>query len=113
VRFREDRHEDLDRARRAVATWRDQNPEGTAEQLVAALGAEFHRDYGPVLRALLFTADRHPDVIIGMDEFGNWQARIPEPNGETVSTRPRLRELHDKLDKIIVERSGQPDGGFG
>jgi hypothetical protein len=34
-------------------------PEGTAEQLVAALGDEFHRDYGPVLRAVLFAVDRH------------------------------------------------------
>jgi hypothetical protein len=59
VRFRDDSPEDLDRARAAVAAWRDQNPEGTAEQLVAALGDEFHRDYGPVLRAVLFAVDRH------------------------------------------------------
>ena len=59
MRFREDNHEDLNRARAAVAAWRDQNLEGTAEQLVAALGGDFHRDYGPVLRALLFAADRH------------------------------------------------------
>ena len=59
MRFREDNPGDLGRARAAVATWRDQNPAGTPEQLVAALGAGFHRDYGPVLRALLFAADRH------------------------------------------------------
>lgn len=59
MRFRDDSPEDLDRARGAVAAWRDQNPEGTAEQLVAALGDEFHRDYGPVLRAVLFAVDRH------------------------------------------------------
>jgi hypothetical protein len=59
VRFREDKREDLDRARAAVAAWREQNPAGTAEQLVAALGGQFHRDYGPVLRAVLFAADRH------------------------------------------------------
>ena len=59
MRFREDNPEDLERARGGVAAWRDQNPEGTADQLVAALGAGFHRDYGPVLRALLFAADRH------------------------------------------------------
>lgn len=59
MRFREGNPEDLDRARAAVATWRDQNPEGTPEQLVTALGAGFHRDYGPVLGALLFAADRH------------------------------------------------------
>ena len=59
MRFREDSPEDLDRARAAVAAWRDQNPDSTADQLVAALGDGFHRDYGPVLRALLFAADRH------------------------------------------------------
>lgn len=59
MRFREDNPEDLDRARVAVAAWRSQNREGTPEQLVAAVGADFHRDYGPVLRALLFAADRH------------------------------------------------------
>ena len=46
MRFREDRPEDLDRARAAVAAWR-----------------------------------------------GTWEARIPEPTGETVTTRYTLREL--------------------
>jgi hypothetical protein len=55
VRFREDSPRDLARARTAVADWRSQNPMGTAAQL----GAQFHRNYGPVLRALLFAADRH------------------------------------------------------
>lgn len=59
MRFREDNPKDLDRARAAVTTWRDQNQEGTAEQLLTALGAGFHRDYSPVLRALLFAVDRH------------------------------------------------------
>jgi hypothetical protein len=59
VRFREDTPEDLARARTAVAAWRDQNPAGTAGQLIIDLGAQFHRDYGPVLRAVLFSADRH------------------------------------------------------
>ena len=63
MRFREDNPGDLGRARAAVATWRDQNPAGTPEQLVAALGAGFHRDYGPVLRALLFAADHHPLIV--------------------------------------------------
>lgn len=44
----------------------------------------------------------HPDVIVGRDEFGNWQARIPEPNGETVITRYTLRELLGKLDELLV-----------
>jgi len=59
VSFREDSPGDLDRARAAVAAWRDQNPAGTAEQLLADLGGQFHPDYGPVLRAVLFLADRH------------------------------------------------------
>jgi len=57
--FREDNPEDLDRARTAVAAWREQNPAGTAEQLLADLGGHFRQDCGPVLRAVLFLADRH------------------------------------------------------
>jgi hypothetical protein len=59
VRYREDTPELLARARAAVAAWRDQNPAGTGEELVAAIGDQFHRDYGVVLRALLFAVDRH------------------------------------------------------
>jgi len=59
VRFREDNPRELARARASVAAWRDQNPAGTAEQLIAELGGQFHPDYGPVLRAVLFAADRH------------------------------------------------------
>ena len=59
VRYREDNPQDLARARAAVAAWRARNPEGTAGQLLADLGDQFHSDYGPVLRAVLFAADRH------------------------------------------------------
>jgi hypothetical protein len=59
VRFREDNPEDLARARAEVAAWRDRNPAGTAEDLVTVIGHRYHRDYGPVLRAVLFTVDRH------------------------------------------------------
>ena len=59
MRFREDNPRELARARAAVAAWRSQNPGGTSEQLVAAIGCRFHPDYGVVLRALLFAADRH------------------------------------------------------
>jgi hypothetical protein len=59
VRYREDTPELLARARAAVAAWRDQNPAGTGEELVDAIGHQFHRDYGVVLRALLFAVDRH------------------------------------------------------
>jgi hypothetical protein len=61
----------------------------------AALGlAPDEPDQVPRLRA--FRA-AHPDVIIGDGGFGTWQARIPEPAGETVITRYRLRELLDEL----------------
>jgi len=59
VRFRDDNPADLDRARAAVAAWREQNPAGTPEQLTAALGHQFHRDYAVVLRAVLFAVDKH------------------------------------------------------
>jgi hypothetical protein len=58
VRFRDDKPGDLDRARAAVADWRRQNPAGTDEELTAALGHQFHPDYGVVLRAALFAVDR-------------------------------------------------------
>jgi hypothetical protein len=50
---------DRDRARAAVEAWRSQNPTGTYEQVVTALGQQFHEDYGPVLRALLYVIDKH------------------------------------------------------
>jgi len=59
MRFREDKPEDLDRARAAVAAWRAQHPQGTNEQLVADLGSQFHPDYAVVLRSILFSVDRH------------------------------------------------------
>jgi len=46
VRFREDTPEGLARARAEVAAWRDRNPAGTGDDLVAILGPRFHRDYG-------------------------------------------------------------------
>ncbi len=64
----------------------------------AALGlAPDEPDQVPRLRA--FRA-AHPNVIIGDGGFGTWQARIPEPAGETVITRHRLRDLLDKLDEL-------------
>lgn len=52
---------------------------------------------------------RHPDVIIGLLGFDAWQARIPEPNGETVISRYTLKELLDKLDEV----TGGTGGGHG
>jgi hypothetical protein len=59
MRFREDNPAELARARAAVASWRDQNPVGNAQELIAAIGHRFHRDYEVVLRAVLFAVDRH------------------------------------------------------
>ena len=59
MRFRDDNPADLTRARAAVAAWRDRNPAGTGDELVAAVGRQFHPDYGVVLRAVLFAVDRH------------------------------------------------------
>ncbi len=46
MRFREDGPQELARARAAVMDWRDRTPAGTAWQLAAELGAQFHPDYG-------------------------------------------------------------------
>lgn len=59
MRYREDTAEELARARVAVAACRDWNSGGTAEDLIAAIGGQFDRDYGVVLRAVLFAVDRH------------------------------------------------------
>jgi len=58
MRYREDKPGDLERARTTVAEWRKQNPAGTEEQLIDALGSQFHSEYGPVLRGMLFAFDR-------------------------------------------------------
>jgi hypothetical protein len=61
VRFGED---DLVRARAAVREWRAEHPEGTAAQLVDQVGGQFHPDWGPVLRAMLFVVDRHAARVV-------------------------------------------------
>jgi hypothetical protein len=58
VRYREDTPGELARARVAVAAWRDRNPGGTGEDMLAAIRHQFHRDYGVALRAVLFAVDR-------------------------------------------------------
>ena len=57
--------------------------------------------------------EQHPDVIIGTGEFGTWEARIPEPAGETVTTRCKLRDLLDRLDELTGKHQGQPSGAPG
>ena len=61
-----------------------------------------------VMRLAAFR-NAHPDVIVEAGEFGTWQARIPEENGETVITRHRPGELLDKLGEV----TGQPGSGPG
>ena len=60
-----------------------------------------------LLRLARFRA-AHPEVIIGDGGFGTVQARIPEPDGETVITRYTLRELLDRLDELTAEPNDQP-----
>jgi hypothetical protein len=61
-----------------------------------------------VLRLQAFRT-AHPDVVIGDGGFGTIQARIPEPDGETVITRYRLAELLDKLDELTDEHRTRED----
>jgi hypothetical protein len=65
---------------------------------------------GQMSRLAAFRA-AHPDVLIRPGEFGTWQALIPEANGETVITRYLLRELLDKLDAVLSERTEIPGQG--
>jgi hypothetical protein len=54
-------------------------------------------------RLCRFRSD-HPKVRISAG-VGYWQALIPEPNGETVITRYLLRELLDKLERLLEPRA--------
>lgn len=51
------RPEDLARVRTAAREWQERNPQGTAEQHIAGIGGQFHREYGPVLRGILSAVD--------------------------------------------------------
>jgi hypothetical protein len=64
VRFREDTASYQQRARAAVAQWRAEHPQGTPDQMIAAVGPAFDRDYGPALRAFLFVIDKHTARIV-------------------------------------------------
>jgi hypothetical protein len=79
VRFRDENPADLARARTAVAGWRDQNPAGTSDELVASVGRQFHPDYVVVLRAVLFAVDRHR----ARDVIGIATAHSPASQGRT------------------------------
>jgi hypothetical protein len=64
VRWSDDKAETRVRARKAVAAWRDQHPDGTYHQLVADLGPDFSDEYGTVLRSMLFVIERHEANIL-------------------------------------------------
>ncbi|HET9969796.1 MAG TPA: hypothetical protein VFQ68_16295 [Streptosporangiaceae bacterium] len=64
MRFREDSAEELARARSEVRAWRQQHPQGTADELVADLGGQFHPYYGPILRGVLAALELHGAKII-------------------------------------------------
>jgi hypothetical protein len=69
MKIREDKAADLERARALVAEWREQNPAGAEDELIAALGSQFHPGYGPVFRAALFALHRHrarPSPVPGL-----------------------------------------------
>jgi hypothetical protein len=67
VRFRENSEKEQAKAREAVKAWRAEHPDGTPAEMLAELGPEFHADYGPVLRAMLFRADlRDAKVATGI-----------------------------------------------
>lgn len=59
MRFRDEKPGDLDRARAAVAAWRDRHPAGTDADLIAAVGPAFHPDWAVALRGMLFVEDRN------------------------------------------------------
>lgn len=58
MRYRNWKSADLDRARAAVAAWRDRNPQGRADQLIAEIACRFHPDDPLMPRRLLSAASR-------------------------------------------------------
>ena len=56
-------------------------------------------EYDQVLRLDRFRQD-HPAIVVRAGN-GWWQAVIPAPAGEIVTTRYTLRALLDKLDELI------------
>ena len=93
MRFREDHPADLDRARTAVAQWREQNPAGTQDQLLAALSPQFHPDYTPVLRAVLFTHDRQTTAIPASTPADHKPAPNRQTDVRTVTVSAKDQQL--------------------
>jgi hypothetical protein len=57
MRFREDTPEELNRARKAVAEWRAAHLDGTAAEMITAIGDQFHPHYAVALRGILYRVD--------------------------------------------------------
>jgi len=61
-------------------------------------------DRGQLLRLDRFR-HRHPHILIAEADFGAWEARIPQRNGEHVKVSPReeggLRGLLDDLEDLL------------
>ena len=97
MRYREGNPADLDRARVAVAEWREAHPDGTSEQLVADIGPQFHRGYAVVLRGVFFAAAdraRGQRPAGDTDDCVERRARFEAEHPETVIvTPPTLRDL--------------------
>lgn len=117
MRFRDDNAAELARARAAVAAWREQNPAGTSEDLLAAVGHQFHQDYGVVLRAVLFAVDRpsgasdHWRLSGGLSVSGgrSWLSRGSiTPASDEFNQMLRLQAFRAAHPKVIIG-----DGGFG
>ncbi len=94
MRFRDDRPGDLDRARAAVAEWREMHPRGTVDELVADVGREFRREYAVVLRGVFYTGDRDGSQPADDTDCVERRARFEAEHPETVIvTPPTLRDL--------------------
>jgi hypothetical protein len=104
MRFREDKAEDRTRARAEVATWREQHLDGTVEEMLAALGPRFHKDYSPLLRVAFFRA--------GERRAGEGAGSPPGTEGDVpVSARAGSSPPVDAAAVIHGSPSGCRDGG--
>lgn len=66
--------------------------------------------YDQYTRLTEFRRD-HPAVVIGRDDYGNWQAQIPHQSGETfLGGRDELRSLLDDLDRIVSDGDAMSSG---
>jgi hypothetical protein len=63
----------------------------------------------PYMRLTEFRRD-HPSVVIGTDDFGNWQAQIPRQSGERFLGGRELEALLDDLDAIMAGKDPMRSG---